>query len=212
MVIGEVDENDFRESSLAKILYISFLFIVVILLANVLAFIIGSSVVDTRKGRSYFWMNRLRYIMSMDTIRSSRAVSGPFGWLENTTPEDYGRKYWESLISVFDQDESNWWKLSLAILHLVLTVPLWIVAGLVTWGLLFPPQLREWVVFSALNSKVDDIHYDGPSADILATMKEENALLKKEMKAVKKEAKADMKSLEKKVDVMLSLLQEKHTK
>ena len=64
MLLGEVDESDFKMSLLATILYVLFVFLVVILLANVLIAIVTDSysVIRNERAAIVFWTNRLDFI------------------------------------------------------------------------------------------------------------------------------------------------------
>ena len=64
MLLGEVDEGDFKFDDLATVLFILFVFLVVILLANVLIAIVTDSYGVIRNERSaiVFWSNQLDVI------------------------------------------------------------------------------------------------------------------------------------------------------
>ncbi len=64
MLLGEVDEGDFETSVLATIAFIFFVFLVVILLANVLIAIVTDSysVIRNERAAIVFWSNRLDFI------------------------------------------------------------------------------------------------------------------------------------------------------
>lgn len=72
MLLGEVDEGDFKSSFLATLLFILFVFLVVILLANVLIAIVTDSYSILRKERAaiVFWSNRLDFIGKCMKYRS----------------------------------------------------------------------------------------------------------------------------------------------
>ena len=95
------------------------------------------------------------------------------------------------------------------------TIPACLYLGFFSFGVLFPPQVREGV-FRLLISKEGEIPDDGPSADILVTLKENNAVLKSEICNVKEEMKMEinntkeqMKTLETKIDDLFNLCQER---
>mmetsp|Transcript_19907 Transcript_19907/g.29820 ORF Transcript_19907/g.29820 Transcript_19907/m.29820 type:complete len:626 (-) Transcript_19907:125-2002(-) len=64
MLLGEVDEGDFETSIVATIAFIVFVFLVVILLANVLIAIVTDSysVIKNERAAIVFWSNRLDFI------------------------------------------------------------------------------------------------------------------------------------------------------
>uniref|UniRef100_A0A7S2P4B0 Ion transport domain-containing protein n=1 Tax=Leptocylindrus danicus TaxID=163516 RepID=A0A7S2P4B0_9STRA len=70
MLIGEVDEGDFDSNPTAKVFYVVFAFLVVILLANVLIAIVTDSygVIKNQRAEIVFWSNRLDFVAEMDSI------------------------------------------------------------------------------------------------------------------------------------------------
>lgn len=70
MLLGEVDENDFNGYIFATILFVIFMFLVVILLANVLIAIVTDSygVIKNERAAIVFWSNRLDFVAEMDAI------------------------------------------------------------------------------------------------------------------------------------------------
>ena len=65
MLLGEVDETDFSSSGVATTLFFIFMFLVVILLANVLIAIVTDSykVIQDQKAAIVFWTNRLDFVV-----------------------------------------------------------------------------------------------------------------------------------------------------
>ena len=68
MLLGEVGENDFKDSAMATVLFIIFMFLCVILLANVLIAIVTDSykVIQDQRAAIVFWTNRLDFVAEMD--------------------------------------------------------------------------------------------------------------------------------------------------
>ena len=64
MLLGEVDESDFKSSILATLMFAFFVFLVVILLGNVLIAIVTDSysVIRNQRAAIVFWSNRLDFI------------------------------------------------------------------------------------------------------------------------------------------------------
>lgn len=64
MLLGEVDETEFDRNILAMMLFMLFIFLVVILLANVLIAIVADSygVIRHERAAIVFWSNRLDFI------------------------------------------------------------------------------------------------------------------------------------------------------
>jgi hypothetical protein len=76
-VLGEGDEKDFQESNVSTALFVMFLFLCVILLANVLIAIVTDSYKkvcqESTRGHFVFWTNRLDFVAEMDaSLRMDR--------------------------------------------------------------------------------------------------------------------------------------------
>ena len=73
MLLGEVDENNFRDSPVATALFIIFMFLCVILLANVLIAIVTDSykVIQDQRAAIVFWTNRLDFVAEVSEKRQS---------------------------------------------------------------------------------------------------------------------------------------------
>jgi len=72
MLLGEVNEDDFKEDGLAIFFFYLFMFLVVILLANILIAIVTDSygVIQNERAAIVFWSNRLDYTAEKDAILS----------------------------------------------------------------------------------------------------------------------------------------------
>jgi len=72
MLIGEVDESNFASDKVAEVYYIVYVFMVVILLANVLIAIVTDSyeIIKDERAEIVFWNNRLDFVAEMDSISS----------------------------------------------------------------------------------------------------------------------------------------------
>ena len=193
MLLGEVDEVNFKSSVVATILFCIFMFLVVILLANVLIAIVTDSykVIQNERAAFVFWTNRLAFVAEMDAI-----ANGPWkkrfkscaglcrseerdGALKGST---FGKELWKRLMDLLDDDiEENYTSaeffayLLLRLVTAVFIIPFWIFFGLFTAGLFWPPQVRE-AVFTATVSKHSS---DSEKEDELR--KTQVALLQKEV-------------------------------
>ena len=67
---GKVDDSFFQEKRAAMLLYALYVFLVVILLANVLIAIVGGSYeyIKTQRSEEVFWSNRLYQLTEIDTL------------------------------------------------------------------------------------------------------------------------------------------------
>jgi hypothetical protein len=133
MLLGEVDETLFVSSKAATWLFVAFMFLVVILLANVLIAIVTDRyvVIKNQRAQIVFWSNRLDYVAEIDLISSGPwitkvisalqcrcCIGGPRERALNTQQDiedDYaanlkdtfGQGAWKNLIALYeDQDLS----------------------------------------------------------------------------------------------------------
>lgn len=172
MLLGEVNDeeflvNNFQEEGFVQGLgitfFIIFMFLVVILLANVLIAIVTDSygVIKNERAAVVFWTNRLDYIAECDAI-----IHGP--WIRRMrelfflTPndavdnekisEEFGAELWETCIGfdVVDYKVTTidfWAFLFFRILAFAFVL-VWVPVGFLTFGTLWPPQVRERLLFS----------------------------------------------------------------
>jgi len=173
MMMGEVgDENRYNNSLVAQILYVMYAFLVIILLSNVLIAIVTDSyeIVQNDRAAIVFWSNRLDFVAEMDAI--SYGIRNRLGILD--THNGHGHEghgganrrgarskrifadAWRNLVQLFDQhlyDDIDfhptnvdfWCFFLFRALAIIFIIPLWIIAGIVTAGWLWPPQIREWL-------------------------------------------------------------------
>ncbi|VEU40414.1 unnamed protein product [Pseudo-nitzschia multistriata] len=185
MLLGEVDETVFDDNPTALALFVVFMLLVVILLANVLIAIVTDSykVIRDKRAAIVFWTNRLDFIAQMDAIASipwrsrfrrilglrkeagEEGVNGGApGYGDQTLARTHrgrgslGKDLWNDVLELFDHD--SWTEDGPFSLDFILCaflraaalvlVPLWILAGALVVGLLWPPQIREKLFVSAV--------------------------------------------------------------
>ena len=148
MMLGEVDETLFETSRFSLVLFVIFMFLVVILLANVLIAIVTDSygVIKNERAAIVFWSNRLDFVAEMDAI-----VNGP--WKRKGASQidrDSSRELWKKLMDLFEEDIEEFSALSsdfwcyffLRIVVALFVIPLWLLLGIASAGWLWPPQVR----------------------------------------------------------------------
>lgn len=168
MLLGEVDETVFDNNTFAIVLFVIFMLLVVILLANVLIGIVTDSykVIQDQRAAIVFWTNRLDFIAQMDAIANGpwkRRVRRFFG-LREVDPRTananvtFGEDIWKRLMDLFegDLDESllslEFVCYTLLRLTAIVVIPCWIIAGAIVAGWLWPPQVRK-KLFTSVVSK-----------------------------------------------------------
>lgn len=170
MLLGEVDETQFQGNPTATVLFVLFMFLVVILLANVLIAIVTDSykVIQDQRAAIVFWTNRLNFIAQMDAIANGpwrTLLRKALGLQEKSQQLDsdawtnvLGKRYWRSLMDLYEDDIHanvlSFEYFAVTLVRMMVTVfiiPAWILLGLITLGWLWPPQIREYFFTSAIS-------------------------------------------------------------
>jgi hypothetical protein len=167
MLLGEVDETDFRSSGVATALFVIFMFLCVILLANVLIAIVTDSykVIQDQRAAIVFWTNRLDFIAEMDAIANGpwkKRLKKIFNLREGHESsgrgdQQLGKALWIQVMELFEDDIVDGYMsfdfllyTALRIAVALFVIPLWILLGVVTLGWFWPPQVREAVFTSTV--------------------------------------------------------------
>jgi Ion transport protein len=166
MLLGEVNETDFKNSPVGTALFVIFMFLVVILLANVLIAIVSDSykVIQDQRAAIVFWTNRLDFIAEMDAIANGpwkKRLKKTFGFGDDQDTgrmgQQFGQVLWAQIMELFEDDvEGGIFSLDFflySMLRVVVTVfviPFWLFLGLITLGWCWPPQIRERVFISTV--------------------------------------------------------------
>jgi hypothetical protein len=157
MFLGEVDETDFTDSEAATWFFGIFMFLMVILLANVLIAIVTDSykVIQDREAAAVFYTNRLYFLAETDAIGSFPC----FQLIQNSRKvavDGWTRDAWKSLWYTFEfgPNETIWsrqfWRFRFfLVLFATVTIPCWFLLGVFTCGVVWPPQIREWMFVSS---------------------------------------------------------------
>lgn len=176
MFVGEVDETMFVEKSNISVwLFVIFMFLMVILLANVLIAIVVDSykVIQDQRAAIVFWTNRLDFVAEMDAIANGpwkRKAKHPLGLggRDGETPVAstgnlFGKEFWKRLMDLFDDEIDEdmlslefWAYIMLRCFTALIIIPFWIFVGVCTLGWLWPPQVREAIFTSAVSKHSSD--------------------------------------------------------
>jgi hypothetical protein len=231
MAVGEVVEDDFEFSFFATVLYVMYLFSVVILLANILALIIGSQIYNTDRYALHFWLNRLDFIVEIESIVSS---IGPLRYISKH--DSFGERLMEDayayfFITIFQDKElrvlsPEFLKYTgLRIFSILVGIPLFIVLGLVTAGYFWPVAFRQRLFrvpekaksnqnSNGSSSSDDDTTTttNGMVATALFSIKGEVDVLQNGMLSINEDldsVQKNMQRIEDKLDTLLGLLKDK---
>lgn len=160
--IGIVGSN-YREH-LGVVYFALFMFLVVILLANVLIAIVTDSygVIKNERAAIVFWSNRLDFVAEMDAL-----FHGPFYSMIRSLvflpelkagevasqKERFGESFWRTLVDENSNQADDLRCLSIdffayaffRVSTMLFIVLIWLPAGLLSFGTLWPPQVREYI-------------------------------------------------------------------
>jgi len=176
MLLGEIDETLFVDSDagpIGLVFFVLFFFLMVILLANVLIAIVTDSykVIQDERAAIVFWNNRLDFIAQMDAVANGpwkRKLRKMFGLKsrkkkgENGKKSVFGESTWARMITLLFEDDADLGIFNLEFYCILIMriitaalVPLWFLLGIVSFGILWPPQIRRFFFTSSL-SKISE--------------------------------------------------------
>jgi len=162
MLLGEVDDDNFKHP-FQLVLFAAFMFFAVVLLAQVLIAIVTDSYgVISEKATIVFWSNRLDFVAEMDAIAALVCKGNDQG---DPASSDRSLQMWKKLMDLFEDDISEipmlsaefWCYIFIRLIVCVIVI-LWVLVGAVTGGILWPPQIRAMIfVFSRRDpSEIND--------------------------------------------------------
>mmetsp|Transcript_49562 Transcript_49562/g.74788 ORF Transcript_49562/g.74788 Transcript_49562/m.74788 type:complete len:269 (-) Transcript_49562:291-1097(-) len=150
MLLGQIGPDEIDGNTVGKVIYAIFMFIVVILLTNVLIAIVTDSYnhIKSSKAQQVFWYNKFAFISEVDAVAE---ILPKNKYYERFT--EWSRKTWSNWVNfknfdddLFDDDEKIEYLLyGLILLVSYFLVLLWLIVGLVSLGLLWPPQVRKFI-------------------------------------------------------------------
>eukprot|EP00804_Cyclotella_cryptica_P025356 CCRYP_012464-RB/>CCRYP_012464-RB protein AED:0.07 eAED:0.07 QI:1536/1/1/1/0.66/0.28/7/2526/498 len=194
MLLGEVDDDDFAGSRLATFFFCLYMFGVVIVLANVLIAIVTDSysVIKNERAAVVFWSNRLDFVAEMDVIGSH--VHNRCKRFINTDDSNWEERLgeiWNKFMYLFDDTEQRRHHgispefIAFNILRVgivCVVIPLWIILGAVTVGLLWPPQVREYLLTSQLTRASKKGEEDAARLENVARLRQDVSAFHQELK------------------------------
>eukprot|EP00980_Cylindrotheca_fusiformis_P012894 scaffold3211_cov120-Cylindrotheca_fusiformis.AAC.2 len=236
MLIGEVDETKFIDDEvgpLAVVMFALFMFLIVILLANVLIAIVTDSykVIQDQRAAIVFWTNRLDFIAQMDAVANGpwkRKLRKIFGLSSKKKKADlvtkvtFGEDAWKRMTDLLFEDDADagiltldfYLYLVLRVITVLVIIPIWFLSGIVTFGVLWPPQIRAFFFTSKVTKASESDKEDALRKTQIESLHVEIAELKTELLkelAVDRTQVVQLKSLvaEKKLEIQSEM---KHIK
>lgn len=160
MFLGEVNERDFAGSPVATFYFGIFMLLMVILLANVLIATVTNAykIIQDEEAEAVFYTDRLNFLAEAAVIRNFPLVHLVW-YIEEKNDMDFPLKVlWMTLWSNFEVGPDEvlfcgykfWTTHFPSMLLSICAIPIWFAAGLVTLGIVWPPQIREWLFTSTL--------------------------------------------------------------
>mmetsp|Transcript_6150 Transcript_6150/g.10426 ORF Transcript_6150/g.10426 Transcript_6150/m.10426 type:complete len:853 (-) Transcript_6150:113-2671(-) len=198
MLLGEVDDADFRDSdprvtSMATIFYGLFMFAVVIVLANVLIAIVTDSygVIKNERSAVVFWSNKLDFVAEMDVIISGLSRCRNNDDNAEDANENSMSELWKKFMYFIeaDMDDKKYFSVDyiiytfLRFVTAVIIIPLWIIIGAITFGMLWPPQIRSKLMQSRTTRQIGNESVEHVRMKQVTSLREGVSVLQDEIKA-----------------------------
>ena len=201
MLLGEVDDTYFIENTLAVVLFSIFMFLVVILLANVLIAIVTDSygVIRNERAEIVFWSTRLDFVAEMDAISNGpwkkKVKNALMIGEENETngfdeESDITEELWKKLMDLYEEDISNlrvstiefWCYVFVRFMTTFVIIPIWLLGGFLSAGWLWPPQIRARILQQKVTRKsLEEVIDMEQTVDEIVRLKSEMGDLRAEM-------------------------------
>jgi len=184
-----------------------FVFVCVILLANVLIAIVTDSwaVMQNERAAMVFWSNRLDYVAEIDLTLNRFMRSNKQGAKNKLhVGDDYLREKWTQIIYLFENDVDDVDEYGEDKLHIsnvvrsiaaCVIIPLWVIVGFITFGALLPPQLREWMLavpLSKMTKKNEEKNEDQTRLEEMNILRENVASFRADVTANTEKGKSDL--------------------
>mmetsp|Transcript_12363 Transcript_12363/g.16530 ORF Transcript_12363/g.16530 Transcript_12363/m.16530 type:complete len:267 (+) Transcript_12363:1498-2298(+) len=210
MLLGQIGPDETDGSTIGKVIYAIFMFIVVILLTNVLIAIVTDSYnhIKSSKAQQVFWYNKFAFITEVEIYFGFFPRFKCDKKLEEQS-ETWRRKTWNDWVDFknadgdyFYDDEGicgnlRYWSILFVSYLLVL---LWLIAGLISLGSFWPPQVREFIfcynvkeVTSTRATKHNTIYSNERITEQINSLREETKInrnsLKKEINCLREDVK-----------------------
>jgi hypothetical protein len=134
-----------------------------------------------------FWSNRLDFVAEMDVIVNFLPWSER--WHSESEDDSPSGDLWKKFMYLFDDDIDEHGVLSIEfIVYNILRcftacfiIPLWIIVGLCTFGLLWPPQVREKLLTSQMSSRDEIASEERSRMNTVIKINEDVSIFKEEM-------------------------------
>mmetsp|Transcript_21835 Transcript_21835/g.31620 ORF Transcript_21835/g.31620 Transcript_21835/m.31620 type:complete len:267 (-) Transcript_21835:77-877(-) len=210
MLLGQIGPDEIDGSTVGKVIYAIFMFIVVILLTNVLIAIVTDSYnhIKSSKAQQVFWYNKFAQITEVeilsDFLHKFKCIQRCEEWTET-----WSCKIWNNWVDFKNADGDYvynhkgicgnlcYWSILFVSYFLVL---IWLIVGLYFGGYIWPPQVRKFIfsynvkeVTSARSTKHNTIYSNECLTEQINSLREETKMnrnnLKKEINCLREDVK-----------------------
>ncbi|CAB9511394.1 expressed unknown protein [Seminavis robusta] len=220
MSVGEVSEDDIPKNGFSIFLYVVFVYAVVLLLANVLAFIIGNDIWSKEQTSQGFWLNRMNYLAEVGSVFASKKREINFfgGRCEidlccEVDCSAASSRTWQKLTSVFEDKGLGtlspmfWLTMVLRFLSAI-ALSLWVLIGLGFFGAFWPASVREFLFWVPTKEEKAQANKDVAAKNTTQSVLElELHQVRKDMNAMEEKLSNEIKSMEEKLSKVLALLE-----
>mmetsp|Transcript_15428 Transcript_15428/g.22553 ORF Transcript_15428/g.22553 Transcript_15428/m.22553 type:complete len:931 (+) Transcript_15428:124-2916(+) len=216
MMLGEVGDAYmvYENKRIALVFFVLYALCVVLVLSNVLIVLVIDSygVIKNERAAIVFWTNRLDFVFEMDAIlrvikrtlnffKKSKTNPKSLAELEqslDSTPTDLSStpakekapfsSAWKSLMSLWDTEgiDDGFWCYFFFRFIAVFIIPVWLLSGVVTVGILWPPEIRSKLLVQS--------HLGVTQSDIAKELTRNIKELRNEVSTLRTELKEEVKN------------------
>ena len=139
-----------------------------------------------------FWSNRLDFVAEMDVISNnfSRKGQGEVRAVVDAEDTSMG-ELWKKFMYLFDDDMDEHGVLSvefivyniLRVVAAIVIIPLWLIIGFLTCGMLWPPQVRKKLLTSKIIGRTKEANAERTRLNQLKNLKEDVDIFQEEVRA-----------------------------
>eukprot|EP00591_Stephanopyxis_turris_P011836 CAMPEP_0195512594 /NCGR_PEP_ID=MMETSP0794_2-20130614/4506_1 /TAXON_ID=515487 /ORGANISM="Stephanopyxis turris, Strain CCMP 815" /LENGTH=190 /DNA_ID=CAMNT_0040640417 /DNA_START=81 /DNA_END=653 /DNA_ORIENTATION=+ len=176
-------------------------------------------VIKNERSRVVFWTTRLDFASEMQMVKSFRCINGISGHnrarqdnndQNEESAEILGKELWTQLVELYENKHLSasveFFFVSACRLMALLVIPLWLLIGFFpTAGLLWPPQVRQWLLHQKINNDSSRTLEERKLAQI-AELRAEVLKLQEDVKVEIVTMKADIKAEMTQMKELISLL------
>jgi len=213
MFLRVIDADDWGNNTAATIVFVFFMIVAIIILANMLIAMVVDAygVIKNERAHAVFWANRLDFVSEMIMLDSFQCKHGK-GFKYNPARVDHdqteatgniGEVLWEQLMELYEDKNLDvcsvgFFFFSFCRLVAILVISLWLLIGFFpTAGLVWPQQVRKWLMSRQIDGKHDASPIGDDQdcvliAEIVAEVSKSQENVKIELSSIKADVQKEM--------------------